>query len=735
MTSVDIRHVEAEKDRETPEPASVAPDEGYGVVRLPKPSPALATRRRVPRPRPPGPDADETATLLATFRSDRDRALAGLILYSGLRSTEVLRLKVSDVDIVRGWVRVAGMAGRRRRVRVGAGLTRLIRNYLLVERPDTDSPALFVATAGDGRPRPLTASGLRLIVRHHRAVRFGRSSVAGPARLALLLHPRAARALVGVPTQSHPASLGRSRPEALRTSPARPTNANDKTQLLPLVSAKSITSVRVATWPGERPGGDAYEPSATHAASRQRALAHVAWLAPTVLMATLGLSRLGWPGLWADELATWGMTTSTWSQMFAVLGHFDAVIGPYYLMIRCWAEIFGTSDAALRLPSVIAMTAAVALTARVGTRLATPRVGLLAGLLLALLPTTTRYAQEARPYAFTVFAAALATLLLVRALERPRPGRLIAYACALSFVGLCSAVAIILVGAHGCLVLLTRRAAFPRWMVCAALGVLPVIPILLLGAQQRTQVSWIPPTNLDRLAGFPQALFGLGVVAGVLLALALLSSSFRQPAVYYTTWAVVPTVGLYLASQITPLWLPRYLLFTLPAWALLGATALARAPVIRGVVAAVAVGLIGLPIQLDLRQADGHGQATRDAAALIERNVLAGDAIVYGDNAGVEGRAGRDLIARYIPANRRPVDLLVVAPPRTAGNFTATECADIAACLGRPPRIWVVRLGTYDNPLFQMGEAKANLLGATYAVESVWHPTGLTVALLLRKPT
>ena len=59
-------------------------------------------------PRPP--------RLLSSFRTDRDRAIAGLMLLSGLRSAEVLGLRVADVDIGRGWVRVTGKGDKERRV-------------------------------------------------------------------------------------------------------------------------------------------------------------------------------------------------------------------------------------------------------------------------------------------------------------------------------------------------------------------------------------------------------------------------------------------------------------------------------------------------------------------------------------------------------------------------------------------------------------------------------------------
>jgi integrase len=50
-----------------------------------------------------------------SFRSWRDKAIAGLMLLSGLRSAEVLALNVSDVDIPRGWALVAeGRQGTKR---------------------------------------------------------------------------------------------------------------------------------------------------------------------------------------------------------------------------------------------------------------------------------------------------------------------------------------------------------------------------------------------------------------------------------------------------------------------------------------------------------------------------------------------------------------------------------------------------------------------------------------------
>jgi integrase/recombinase XerC len=69
---------------------------------------------------------------LATARPSsrvRDKAMAGLMLLSGLRSAEVLALRVGDVDIPRGWVLVTGKGDKERRVPVDAEVAGLIQAW------------------------------------------------------------------------------------------------------------------------------------------------------------------------------------------------------------------------------------------------------------------------------------------------------------------------------------------------------------------------------------------------------------------------------------------------------------------------------------------------------------------------------------------------------------------------------------------------------------------------------
>ncbi len=103
--------------------------------------------------------------------------MAGLMLYCGLRSCEVLSLRVDDVDIGGRWLLVAGKGGKERRVPLDGDLAAVICAYLLHERPDTEAESLFVVAKGPTRGRPLTAAGLRAVFRYHRV----RSGVAAGA--------------------------------------------------------------------------------------------------------------------------------------------------------------------------------------------------------------------------------------------------------------------------------------------------------------------------------------------------------------------------------------------------------------------------------------------------------------------------------------------------------------------------------------------------------------------------
>jgi mannosyltransferase len=457
------------------------------------------------------------------------------------------------------------------------------------------------------------------------------------------------------------------------------------------------------------------------------------WLVPTVLTGLLSAVGLTRPGLWTDELATWGMARTPWHEFWPVLRYVDAVLAPYYVLMHAWVSVFGDSDLALRIPSLLAMAAAAALTGALGARLAGPGAGLLAGIVFGLLPSTSRFGAEARPYALVVFAAVAATYLLLRAWERPTAVRWAGYAGAVAVLSLLHVVAVLLLVAHAWMVAVWHRSVWRRFLT-AAIGSAVSAPLLVYGLGQRHQVAYIPRVSFYILGSYPKVVIGSTAIALLIITLAMFSLPLRFPSAIFTIWAVVPAVALVVVSLGLPMFLPRYLLYTTPGWALLAGVALARLRPAWSIVALLVIAAFGLPGQLAMREPGGHDQATRQMAGIVASQARAGDVVMYADDEPIGSWTGRDAIEHYVPTSSRPRDALETHPPRTAGLLLATEGTDVAASLTGTRRVWLVRIGQLPDPLAGIGAAKETVLRDQFQVTQLWYPTGLTVALLQRRP-
>src|SRR5215831_7592302 len=137
---------------------------------------------------------------------------------------------------------------------------------------------------------------------------------------------------------------------------------------------------------------------------------------PAAVMAAIGLWGLARDSSVSnDEAATRIAAKLSLGHLLFLLRHIDAVHGLYYLLMHAWV-VFGTGPVSLRVPSVIAMTAAAGLTGTLGARLGRSGwVGLFAGLVMAATPATSFYGQTARSYALVYACVTGATLALVAA--------------------------------------------------------------------------------------------------------------------------------------------------------------------------------------------------------------------------------------------------------------------------------------------------------------------------------
>ncbi len=111
---------------------------------------------------------DEVARFWSSFRTSRDLAIVGIMLFEGLRSAEVLALNRDDFLLSEGQIRVRGKGRKIRFLPLAPEAIQLLDHYLRLERPDPCTAALFVSLKGRARGSRMTAAGLRSLFRYHR---------------------------------------------------------------------------------------------------------------------------------------------------------------------------------------------------------------------------------------------------------------------------------------------------------------------------------------------------------------------------------------------------------------------------------------------------------------------------------------------------------------------------------------------------------------------------------------
>ena len=153
---------------------------------------------------------------------------------------------------------------------------------------------------------------------------------------------------------------------------------------------------------------------------RPRVLRFTAVLIVLLLAASLRFYRIGYQSYWNDEGNSLGLSGRG---VGTIVQSAAADIHPpgYYLALKPWAALVGTSEPALRGFSALAGVILVALLYRLGKHYFGPGAGVGAALLGAINPFLVYYAQEARMYALLATLAAASFLLFSQWLRSSRP--------------------------------------------------------------------------------------------------------------------------------------------------------------------------------------------------------------------------------------------------------------------------------------------------------------------------
>ena len=521
------------------------------------------------------------------------------------------------------------------------------------------------------------------------------------------------------------------------------------------------------------------------AAPPTRWRAGAGWYLPAALaaavMAVLGVWGLARDSsMGNDEVATRWAALLSLHQLAHLLRHVDAVHGLYYLLMHGWMAV-GTSPAVMRIPSVISMVVAVALIVIIGQRLTgSAWAGLFAGLIVALTPTISYYAQTARSYALVFACVTGSTLALLHALAaearaaearaaetgqaRFPAGRWLVYAVLLVVGGYLNELSLLVVAAHAVTVLLARygRQVITAWAAVAAVSVIVVLPLAALSAREDAAVAWIPRPGLWSLRILFHDYFGATTAVAVLLfccavaaVLPPLNRGRRAPGPVWWNQGgvslpsvaapllVVPGALLIVESLVArPLYVDRYVLYGEAGAALLaGAGAVRIGQWLAGVtdrrmllwVPGVVVCVLALVLQLAPQQRVRTPQSRLfdfgGPSRYLAAHARPGDGVLFFSNFFRKARLG-------YPADYRNVsDFAMAQSPAAAGNFQGRDkpVATVQSLMTGYQRIWVVGRSPFAHLTAGPVRAEDAVLTSHFSLVARQHFKGILVTLWVRR--
>ena len=135
-------------------------------------------------------------------------------------------------------------------------------------------------------------------------------------------------------------------------------------------------------------------------------------------------------GIWLDEAISVHQAQLSFGDMLAHLRTTDRLPPLHHSVLWLVTRVFGPSELAVRLPSIVAGTLVVPMLYLAGRELYDRTTGLLAAAAAAVAPFVVWYAQEARMYAFFMLFAVVALWAQARAIRRGDPLDWVLYAVA-----------------------------------------------------------------------------------------------------------------------------------------------------------------------------------------------------------------------------------------------------------------------------------------------------------------
>lgn len=310
---------------------------------------------------------------------------------------------------------------------------------------------------------------------------------------------------------------------------------------------------------------------------------------------------------WIDEKA---------SINFARMNFFDIIKGPdlahppgYHLILHYWLGLAGDTEFSARALAAIFAILSVGVIFLLGRELFSDLVGIIASYLMAFSSFFIYYAQEARTYTLLAFLTIISTILLIRILKKGELGweaptyvavalgsLYIHYFFMFAFALQASVLLLYLfVGQNKELkekILTSLKLLAPIALIFGFWIFYKIIPAYLRGGAKYI-AGWIVKPNFASIVDLLNEYSGFYVGATMtiflfavflLLFLAPIAVEFTRKSNKKIYWKeayvlaafFVPTAIVFILSQKSPIWVPRYLIIVFPFFILIIAKALSN---------------------------------------------------------------------------------------------------------------------------------------------------------------
>ena len=305
----------------------------------------------------------------------------------------------------------------------------------------------------------------------------------------------------------------------------------------------------------------------------------------------LGTYRLSSESFWEDEIYSYQANLRSFAGL--VSGPLSNHPPLYFIFLKAWANVFGTSEFSLRFPSIIFGSLSVLMIYLLGSLLYDKKTGIIASALLAISPFLVYYQQEARMYPMLLFLFLAASVMLLRIIKTPAPVDYSAYAILL-IAGLMTHYFFVLAIIFHIAYFLINSRIISKSTVFFAASIIVSATVcaqwyisVFLGrlSTDLQYITWIArPTVTAALATLSQFMFNFPInefirasLAAALIFIYIIFTILRKEdrisalkkESFILIFALALPLLVFLVSFVRPLWVDRYLIFAFPAFVLL----------------------------------------------------------------------------------------------------------------------------------------------------------------------